>query len=152
MTALHLFPLPYTLALPSTNHRITTMPTSCWKSLLVIRERLMYSNFSGTLCGILFMFQRKTHTHLDFTFLWIRIDKKILARGVCFPQSCSSTGCRFAALRSYLNYPGRRVSLFSQKTIFNVNYSEIPCLFQKCPAKDLVSDRALFSRSLGTAY
>ena len=46
----------------------------------------------------------------------IRTENKILALGVCFPQSCSSDGRRFAASRSLLNHY-RTIVSFPQERI-----------------------------------
>jgi len=91
---------------------------------------------SNDSCGQVYTFKSEVGTafslqvpnsciDLDLTLLYISILKthakfvrknKILALGVCFPQSCSSAGCRFAASRSRLKHY-RPVHSFPQRPI-----------------------------------
>jgi len=74
--------------------------------------------------GSLFASTQKVHWDLYLSLLYILTlgeyskfarGNSFLALGVCFPQPCSSAGCRFAASRSRLQYCRRIVSFPQQK-------------------------------------
>jgi len=78
--------------------------------------------------AVLFLQVPKKCTNLDLSLLYILIlrtcgkyaQKNIfLALGVCFPQPCSSAGCRFAASKSRLQYYRRIVSFPQPKIRWN---------------------------------
>ena len=74
--------------------------------------------------SILFASTEKVHRprsdsplHIDIKNIWqiCTAKTKMSALSVCFPQTCSSAGCRFAASRSRLHYYRRIVSLPQQR-------------------------------------